>query len=80
MTPTPGPSALQLMYVLVPAEELQDVYDIISRRANPHVQWEPVALKMMDDLFWGMTECLLEKHSPRFKGGEAWDNRRGARC
>ena len=65
---------LKLMYVLVSSDELQDPFDILLRLKTG--DWEPIAEKMLKDMYLGMVEHLTKKHSPPFKGGEKWDNRR----
>ena len=65
---------LKLMYVLVPNDELQTPYDVLA-----HINQgcaEPAEWRLAISTFFSLTEALVEKYSPPFKGGREWDNRR----
>ena len=67
---------LKLMYVLVPNDELQTPYDVLCHLHSGCADG-PHATRLAMDTFLSLTEFLVEKYSPPFKGGQEWDNRKG---
>ncbi len=63
---------LKLMYVLVPDDELQTPYEMLWQLKNA----DPPQPRMVKDVFFSLTEALVEQYSPPFKGGREWDNRK----
>ncbi len=63
---------LQLVYVLAPEEELLGPYEMLWKLKHTHLS-DP---NMVKDVFFAMTEALVEHYSPKFDEGLEWDNRR----
>ncbi len=65
---------LGLLWVQVPDETLQDAYDTL---VDIRMGGNRVGHKMKTDVFFSLTEELLEHYGPKYDGGLEWDNRRG---
>ena len=62
-------------YSLVPEYELQEVYNVLLHiKLNDSMG--PADKALAAAVFLSLSEALLEKYSPPFKGGKEWDSRK----